>query len=149
MIKIIISAFPGLGKSTLYNENKIDYSDSDSSKFNKKDFPNNYIKHIKKVIKNKKIVFISSHIEVRNALVKENIPFIYVLPTIDRKEEFLLNYKNRGNTQEFIDNVNVNWERWVQISILNNEHPVYVCKKGYIKDNLKSIIKEYKKFYKL
>lgn len=147
MNHIIISTFPGLGKSTLYNENKVNYSDSDSSKFNKSDFPSNYIEHIKKIKSKKHLIFVSSHISVREALVKENIPFIYVIPTIDRKEEFLNNYKERGNTQEFIDNVDINWERWLQISVLNNEYPVYVCTSGYLKDNLEKIIEEYNKFY--
>lgn len=149
MSSIIISAFPGIGKSKLYEENKVNYSDSDSSKFSKKNFPENYIKHIKKVINEKHLVFVSSHITVREALVKEKIPFIYVIPTIDRKAEFLNNYKERGNTQEFIDNVDSNWERWLMISAYNKDYPVYACKYGYLKDNLEGIIKEYCKFYKV
>ena len=93
------------------------------------------------------MIFVSSHICVRDALVKEKIPFIYVIPSLDRKEEFLNNYKERGNTQAFIDNVDINWERWLQISVLNNEYPVYVCTSGYLKDNLEKIIEEYSKFY--
>lgn len=135
--------------TSLYNENKINYSDSDSSKFSKKYFPKNYIKHIKKIRTEKQLVFVSSHIDVRNELVKEKIPFIYVIPTLDRKIEFLENYKNRGNTQEFIDNVSINWDRWLMISAYNNEYPVYACKYGYLKDNLEGIIKEYCKFYKI
>lgn len=149
MSSIIISGFPGLGKSVLYKENKVNYSDSDSSKFSKKNFPENYIQHIKKVINKKHLIFISSHIAVREALVKEKIPFIYVIPTIDRKAEFLNNYRERGNTQEFIDNVDSNWERWLMISAYNNEYPVYACKYGYLKDNLEGIIKEYCKYYKI
>ena len=149
MNNIIISAFPGLGKSTLYEENKINYSDSDSSKFDKKHFPSNYIKHIKKMIKEKHLVFVSSHIEVRNMLVEEGLPFIYVIPTLDRKQEFLENYKQRGNTKEFIENVDSNWERWLMISAYNISYPVYACKFGYLKDNLEGIIKEYCKFYKI
>ena len=146
---IIISAFPGIGKSTLYNENKINYSDSDSSKSDKKDFPNNYIKHIKKIRNKKHIIFISSHIDVRNKLVEECIPFIYVIPTLDRKEEFLNNYRERGNVKDFIDNVDFNWEQWLMISAYNKSYPVYACKFGYLKDNLEGIIKEYSKYYKI
>ena len=58
MSSIIISGFPGLGKSILYKENKVNYSDSDSSKFSKKNFPENYIKHIKEVMTKKQLVFI-------------------------------------------------------------------------------------------
>lgn len=146
-MSMIISAFPGIGKSKLYRENRVKYSDSDSSKFDKKNFPNNYIKHIKRIMKKKDLVFVSSHICVRETLVKEKMPFIYVIPSLDRKEEFLNNYKERGNTQAFIDNVDINWERWLQISVLNNEYPVYVCTSGYLKDNLEKIIEEYSKFY--
>lgn len=149
MNNIIISAFPGIGKSTLYNENKINYSDSDSSKFDKKNFSSNYIKHIKKIRKEKQLIFISSHITVREALINAGIPFIYVIPTLDRKEEFLENYKQRGNTKEFIENVDSNWERWLMISAYNISYPVYACKFGYLKDNLEGIIKEYCKFYKI
>lgn len=148
-MSIIISAFPGMGKTSIYKGNRISYSDSDSSKFSKKNFPDNYIKHIKRIRKKKDLIFVSSHICVRDALVKEKIPFIYVIPSLDRKEEFLNNYKERGNTQEFIENVEVNWERWLQISVYNNEYPVYVCVQGYLKDNLEKIKEEYVKFYLL
>lgn len=144
---IIIAGFPGIGKSILHKEHIKLYSDSDSSKFNKKDFPGNYIEHIKNLIGKKQLILVSSHIEVRDALVKEGIKFIYVIPSLDRKEEFLNNYKERGNTQEFINNVETNWERWVQISVLNNAYPVYVCTRGYLKDNMEGIIREYNKFY--
>lgn len=145
---IIISAFPGMGKSTFYKENKVNYSDSDSSKFNKKEFPENYIQHIKNTIQTKQLIFVSSHIEVRNALVDNNLKFIYVLPSMDRKIEFLHNYKERGSSEEFIANVERNWERWLQIS-LYNQYPTYICKIGYLKDNMEGIIKEYKKFYNI
>lgn len=149
MNSIIISAFPGIGKSKLYKENKINYSDSDSSKFNKKRFPQNYIEHIKQIRNEKLLIFVSSHITVREALVEEGLPFIYVIPTLDRKQEFLENYKQRGNTKEFIENVNSNWERWLMISAYNISYPVYACKFGYLKDNLEGIIKEYCKYYKI
>jgi len=146
-MSMVIAGFPGIGKSLLHKEFKKQYSDSDSSKFDKKHFPKNYIEHIKGLIGKKQMILVSSHIEVRNALVKEKIPFIYVIPSLDRKEEFLNNYKERGNTKEFIDNVNTNWERWLQISVLNNNYPVYVCTKGFLKDNLEGIVREYHKFY--
>lgn len=148
-MSIIISGFPGIGKSLLYNENKEYYCDSDSSKFNKKDFPNNYIKHIKEIQNSKNLILISSHIEIRNALVENSIPFIYVIPTLDRKLEFIENYKKRGNTKEFIENVNSNWDRWLMISAYNISYPVYACKYGYLKDNMERIIKQYSQYYKI
>jgi len=47
-ITYLISAFPGTGKSYCFNNNTTwEMLDSDSSTFDKKDFPDNYIKHIK------------------------------------------------------------------------------------------------------
>lgn len=146
-MSLIIAGFPGMGKSYLFNENKEYYSDSDSSKFDKKDFPKNYIEHIKKLIGKKQLILVSSHIEVRNALLQAGLPFIYVLPTLDRLEEFCINYKKRGSSKEFIEKVRKNWEQWLMISGYNTEYPVYFCKHGYLKDNLEGIIKEYNKFY--
>ena len=46
---IVISAFPACGKTYAFNNFQDSYSilDSDSSKFDKTYFPDNYIKHIK------------------------------------------------------------------------------------------------------
>ena len=91
---LLISAFPGCGKSTTYMtyKGKIIVLDSDSAFFPKTNFPKNYIEHIKKQIGVADIVFISSHKEVRDALRNENIPFNIIYPSIERKKEFLENY---------------------------------------------------------
>ena len=112
---ILISAFPGCGKSTTFMtyRDKIIVLDSDSAFFPKTNFPKNYIEHIKKQIGVADIVFISSHKEVRDALRNENIPFHIIYPSIKRKKEFLENYKNRGNGSFFIRNLNNNFERFI------------------------------------
>ena len=80
---IVVSGFPGVGKSYYVNYGESnDYMpqgfalDSDSSKFDKKEFPQNYIDHIKNNIGKVKIIFVSSHKEVREELVKNNIRFV-------------------------------------------------------------------------
>lgn len=112
---LLISAFPGCGKSTAYMllKNKLKVFDSDSAFFPKINFPKNYIEHIKSNIGDADIIFISSHLEVRDALRKENIPFHIMYPSIDRKEEFLKNYKDRGNGKNFIKNLKDNFERFI------------------------------------
>jgi hypothetical protein len=51
-------------------------TDSDSSKFDKANFPDNYIEHIKqKISEGYARIFISSHKEVREALVKNGLEF--------------------------------------------------------------------------
>ena len=83
----VISAFLGCGKTTAYIKlkDKIDVLDSDSSFFDKKDFPRNYIEHIKSNIGKVDVIFVSSHQIVRNALKENNITFSMYYPSKERK----------------------------------------------------------------
>ena len=62
MSAIVVSAFPGMGKTYAFKalSGKIKVLDSDSSNFDKNDFPKNYIQHIKEEIPNNDIIFIST-----------------------------------------------------------------------------------------
>ena len=42
----VYSAFPGVGKTTYFNNTSKNVLDSDSSTFDKSEFPQNYINHI-------------------------------------------------------------------------------------------------------
>lgn len=121
MKQLVISGFPGTGKSYYvgYGEGN-DYmpqgfaSDSDSSKFDKSNFPQNYIEHIKELIsKGTARIFVSSHKEVREALVKEGIDFILVYPDISLKAEYLKRYQERGSDVKFINLISENWDNWI------------------------------------
>lgn len=94
----------GCGKTTSYVKlkNKIDILDSDSSTFDKKDFPNNYIEHIKENIGKVDIIFVSSHQVVRNAMKENDIKYSMYYPAKRRKKEMLELYKMRGNNEDFI-----------------------------------------------
>lgn len=112
---VIISGFPGVGKSTAYTllNKKLTVLDSDSSTFDKTNFPLNYVKHIKENINKADIIFVSSHESVRNALVDEDIHFTLYYPSKKRKKEFLKLYKERGNTDNFITYVNNNFDKFI------------------------------------
>lgn len=113
----VICGFPGIGKSTYVKEFKKEYGDtildSDSSKFDKKNFPNNYIKHIKEAIEENKTILASSHDVVRNALIKEKIPFTLIYPDKKCKDEYLERYKKRGSPESFIKLLSDNWDDWI------------------------------------
>lgn len=109
----IISAFPRTGKTFYHNNNKETTLDSDSSQFDKTDFPNNYIKYIKNKIGTVDIMFVSSHSEVRDALLKNNIPFTLVHPSIELKDEYIERYETRGNNPRFVELIKSNWESWI------------------------------------
>lgn len=125
---LIISGFPGVGKSYFFNNNSnLIALDSDSSEFSwvkdkdgnntkerNPDFPNNYIKHIKENMGKVDIIFVSSHKVVRDALKENNMFYYLVYPCRCIKEEYLQRYRDRGNNQGFIDFIDKNWEDFIK-----------------------------------
>jgi hypothetical protein len=111
---IIISAFPGCGKSHLFrNKGDKKILDSDSSKFDKSQFPQNYIEHIKSNIGLADMILVSSHKEVRDALVDNGIEFTLVYPNKDIKDEYIQRYIDRGNEDKFVELLKNNWNIWI------------------------------------
>jgi hypothetical protein len=121
----IVSAFPGVGKTTYHKNNPDTTLDSDSSgfswefdkygnKYRSPYFPQNYINHIKENIGKYKYIFVSSHKEVRDALLDNCLYFYLVYPEHDRKEEFIQRYRDRGNDENFIKLVDSNWDEWMR-----------------------------------
>jgi len=119
-----VSAFPGVGKTTYHINNPNTTLDSDSSGFSwivneggekvrNSEFPQNYINHIKENIGKYKYIFVSSHKEVRDALLDDCIFFYLVYPGSDRKEEFIKRYRDRGNDENFIKLVDSKWNEWM------------------------------------
>lgn len=111
----LYAAFPGTGKSHFFEESKdsLNILDSDSSTFDKSEFPQNYIDHIKENIGKADIIMISSHDVVRNALVENDIDFTLIYPHVSLKEEYVQRYKDRGNADAFIELLEANWETWI------------------------------------
>lgn len=111
----VYSAFPGVGKTTYFNSTDRNVLDSDSSKFDKKNFPTNYIEHIERNIEDPKVdkILVSSHKDVRDALVKKGIPFVLVYPDRSLKDEYIKRYKNRGNNDAFVELLEKNWDMWM------------------------------------
>lgn len=121
----IISAFPGTGKSYYHNKYPKTTLDSDSSNFSwiypkegKKvrhpDFPNNYIKHIKDNIGKYNYIFVSSHKEVRDALLNECIFFYLIYPRFSDRDFYMKRYEDRGSPEGFINLINNNWHDWIK-----------------------------------
>ncbi|QJT71195.1 hypothetical protein GR11A_00158 [Vibrio phage vB_VcorM_GR11A] len=111
----IISAFPGCGKSTVYNKaiGKTNISDSDSSHFSKAGFPQNYLTHIAELYKQDFTCLVSSHKEVREGLRDMNLPFTLVYPSHDCKQEYIERYINRGSPEAFIKLLEEKFDEWV------------------------------------
>ena len=137
---VLISAFPGCGKSTFYNKYSV-YSesqeeqykdcsnckilDSDSSQFSwiwkdgqktnerNPEFPANYIEHIKENMLTQDIIFISTHESVRNALKEAGLEYTLIYPDGSLKEEWIRRFKERGSSDGFIQTVEENWDTWI------------------------------------
>lgn len=111
---IVIAGFPGIGKSTLFNNagTILKVTDSDSSLFSwtivkgekvrNPEFPANYIKHIKEALANFDIVLVSTHADVRNALDAAKICYALVYPSVDSKLEYIERYAKRGSPAPFL-----------------------------------------------
>ena len=109
----LISAFPGTGKSHFYNTSNLDVLDSDSSTFDKSNFPQNYIEHIKSNKGKIDIIMISTHEDVRDALVGNKLIFNLVYPERELNEEYIERYKQRGNDGNFVKLLETNWDSWM------------------------------------
>lgn len=91
----------------------------------------NYIEHIKHLIKDDTLDYISvsSNDSVRAALVQEGIPFTLVYPSITLKEEYIQRYKDRGYPDTFIQSTDRLWTTFI-IGCLEQAH----CSKIVLKE---------------
>lgn len=131
-MSFVISAFPGCGKTYFYNKYKdtnpnIRISDSDSSQFSwvldengkstgvrNPEFPSNYIKHIKDLIREGvKLIFVSTHKDVRDALEEAGIKYVLVYPNRDVKDVFIGYYKQRNSPDKFIELMENKWDDFI------------------------------------
>ncbi len=123
MKKLVISGFPGIGKSWLFKNPKGQVvRDSDSSNFSwlnqaeqirHPDWPSNYMEHIWEKRESADFTLVSTHKEVRDAMVKAAIPFVLVYPALDMKEEYIERYVVRGNAPFFVSLLTQNYDTWI------------------------------------
>jgi len=138
---IIICGFAGIGKSFLSNQTSYKVIDLESTDFNKNwDI---YIKVARRLVLNGYTVLLSCHKELRQKLLEQSIQFITVMPSatykfddtvFDSKSVYLKRYKNRGNTQEFIDKMLNNWGEYN--TKLENEEVVELPLNLFLQDIL-------------
>lgn len=132
---VLLSAFPGTGKSHFFRETDKKVLDSDSSTFDKKDFPANYIKHIKENLGKVDVILISSHKEVRDALVEAGLHFNLVYPEIELKDDYISRYEERGSDEKFIDLISNNWDDWIsEMEDQSNAKHIRLGKGKFISD---------------
>lgn len=145
---LVISAFPCCGKSYAFEnyQNKYSILDSDSSKFSwnyeynpvvsdkieryrNPEFPNNYIKHIKENIGKVDIIFVSSHLQVREALKEAGIVYCTVYPKETMLNEWVGRMYRRGNDKDFIQFQIDHWDEFTH-NITSEPHGFEIYRLG-------------------
>lgn len=141
---IIISGFPGVGKSFLGEDND-DFIDLDSSRYAGEDRWQRYKERIEDALGIYKYIFVSSHQETREILNELGLKYYVVYPDKNLKEEYLRRYKERGSKEEFIDLMNNNFESFID-SIENNSPNGVKVKLTKDSDFLKTVIYKLKEY---
>lgn len=121
MKAVVVSGFPGVGKTHLFRAKPhFVILDSDSSKFSwvsegvrNPAFPQNYIEHIKDNMGKAHLILVSSHKVVRDALKESGVPYVLVYPDKGLKDEYLQRYRERGSDEAFIRMIESQWDNFI------------------------------------
>ena len=149
---IVISAFPGLGKTTVGKKYKnicdlatskyrYDFSNVKQDDFEKLkenidnkinvEWPNNYINVLKKSIIDFDIVLVPVNLDVRKLLEENQIEYILVIPNKNKKfrDRLIKTFEERGNNKNLINNVLEYFDNW------SRDPKDYNCKLEIINDD--------------
>lgn len=126
----IVSGFPGIGKSWLAQLYPKAVRDLESSDFHwfkdpindhqspNPQWPHNYMETIKALDKSGmyRVVMVSSHASIRKYMADEKIRYTNICPqdTPEMKTIFMKRYRDRGSSEEFIQNMDEHWSEYVQ-----------------------------------
>lgn len=107
---MIICGFPGIGKSCLAKKEP-GVVDLESTPF-KKDWEvySNVANHMNN---NGYTVLVSSHKEMRDALLQKNIPFTVIMPSYKEKPIYINRYIDRNNDPAFIEMMKANYDSFI------------------------------------
>ena len=151
----VVSAFPGMGKSSLTKEEKkLKLLDLDSSSFSwangaktlrNENFPLNYIESLQEHLKRNfyDFIFISSHEVVRRELIKYNIEFYLIYPPLCAYSEMIGRYVKRGSDKKFINLLENNFDNFVSTCKYSLSDENFMCRRietiRFMKDILPEI----------
>jgi hypothetical protein len=120
---MVISGFPGIGKSTCVQMfPDIRFRDCNSALFGWADeertirhpnWPENYLRYVLDGLSDADVHFVSSHREVREGLVCRGVPFICVYPERTSKSEYIERYRQRGESTSYIERIEKVYDDWI------------------------------------
>lgn len=125
MTAILISAFPGLGKTYLYQhyKDRLKILDLNTERFEGDDFPGNYIAEVEKRLNDYDLILLSSDRNVRYALNDAGLDFDLFFPSKERKNELIEIYVTNRKSRDFIMNLDHNFYDIIdEIEVEDLEH---------------------------
>lgn len=138
---MIYSAFCGTGKSYLctgksYLCDKYSFTELECWRYSLNNFPYNYIEDIK-LNMNSDYLFISTNPIVLKELTRQSIDIVLIYPHISLKEEYMIRYRNRGSSDDFIKMIDKNWEKWItELDEINFCKKIVLESNEYIKNKI-------------
>lgn len=108
---MIICGFPGTGKSTMAKFSR--WVDLESTPFSRRGQWLLYAEVAKHMSDNGYTVMVSTHKEMLDALEQIETPYTVVVPNVNDFNAYISRYKQRGNTEEFIQKISSNWNNWI------------------------------------
>jgi hypothetical protein len=122
----VISAFPCCGKTYAFNalKGKMEVADLDYTLYtetNEEDKFTHFMDDLTHGMKEKRIIFVSAHQKIRTELENRGIPFIFYLPSSQRKSEIIELMKMRGNCEDMVESLERFYDDTVSY-MLNNPH---------------------------
>lgn len=106
---MIICGFPGTGKSTMAKFSQ--WVDLESTPF-EKDWER-YAKVAKHMSDNGYTIMVSTHKELLAMFEQMEVPYMVIIPPTADKEIYLHRYEMRGNSYDFIRQLDTNWNQWI------------------------------------
>lgn len=106
---MIVCGFPGTGKSMMAKSSR--WVDLESTPF-EKDWER-YAKVAKHMSDNGYTVMVSTHRELLAMFEQMEVSYMVIIPPITDKEIYLHRYDMRGNSYDFIRQLDTNWQQWI------------------------------------
>lgn len=137
--KLIVSAFPALGKTyatETFMGRGCNVQDSDSSGFSKhEDFPKNYLDYIRNSDAN--LIFVSTHESVVSGIINDqelNKNYHIVIPDYSMKDEIIDRMIRRGSPEALCEIVMNNYDNWIYELVELNRNLHVLTSGQYLSD---------------
>lgn len=131
MVSMIICGFEGIGKTEFCKTTNLRVLDLETDSFawikdnnHKKrnpNFPGNYIECLKACMGKYNIILLPSYESIRQELKNNEIHYLMIYPPTELKKDYIMRYRQRGDSEKFINFMIDNWDRFME-SIQNDDY---------------------------